>query len=528
MRLRFVVMGAVSGLVLAGFGGAKAQEFRFAYSSDVSSLDPQSNAVQFTLGLLSNVYEGLVRYDKNLKIEPALATSWSPNSDATVWRFNLRKGVKFSNGDDFTADDAIFSYQRQSKPECPMNFVYAGVTEVRKIDDYTVDLVSKSPNPILPHYLTTGFMMDKKWAEKIGATKCVTVSGKEANPADSLAVGTGAFSITERVPGVRIVMEPNKSWWDKQKHNLTRAVFTPITDDGTRVSALLSGSIDEIDPVPIQDIPRVNANPRTKVLAGPQLRTVYLFMEQGHDKLPGTDQKNPFQDLRVRKALYQAINIEAIDSKIMGGLATPTTTLIPPEVFEGAKNIKRYPYDPAAAKKLLADAGYPNGFTADFVCPSGRYVNDVQICQAITAMAARVGINLNLTTKPVAQYFQQVLNIQQRDYVVGVQGWYPETIDSLHLIYNVLASYDPKTGGAGRYNLSFYSDPRIDELTKAIGVESDNAKRDAMIAEVYQRVHDNVYNIPLHQQSLAWGISSKVALEQRADGVLVLNSVTMK
>ena len=371
--------------------------------------------------------------------------------------------------------------------------------------------------------------MDKEWSEETGADALTVIQGdtNKVSAAGNMAMGTGAFIITDRTAQVKTTLVPNKGWWDKATHNLTKVVMTPVKQDATRVAALLSGELDMAYPIPTQDINRVNSNSGTSVLVGPELRTIFLFMDQSSKTMFGTDTKNPFLDAKVRKALYHAIDIEAIKKKIMRGLATPSAIMISPLLFDRSDEFERYAYDPAMAKKLLADAGYPNGISARFDCPNDRYVNDEQICAAVTSMAARAGIKLNLTAKPKAQYFKQVLNPEKRDYHVGLIGWTPGSFDSFGVIQPLLTSYD-KEKKTGRYNLSAFIDARIDALTPMIQSESDKKKRDAMIAELYKIVHDNVYYIPLHQQALAWGKRDNISLKQRGDNVFRFYYVTVK
>ncbi len=513
-------------MVVAGATGVNAKELRWGFQTDTDSLDPHAHAVTFTIGFLGNVYEGLVRRDADLKIEPALAESWTVSDDATVWRFNLRKGVKFHNGNDFNADDVVFSFKRIADPDAQMKTNVASVKEVRKIDDHTVEIITSAPNPILTSRLNSVFIMDKEWSEETGSTKVTVMDQDKISPAGQTSMGTGAFVITDRTAQVKTTLVPNKNWWDKTQHNLTKVTMTPVKQDSTRVAALLSGELDMAYPVPTQDINRVNSNSGTSVLVGPELRTIFIFMDQASKNLFGTDTKNPFLDVRVRKALYQAINIEAIKKKIMRNLATPSAIMISPKLFDRASDFARYPYDPAASKNLLADAGYPDGLSARFDCPNDRYVNDEQICQAVTSMAAKVGIKLNLSAKPKAQYFKQVLNPKNRDYHVGLIGWTPGSFDSHNVVTNLIASYSDEKK-TGRYNLSNNRDDRIDELNPMIQSEGSKAKRDAMIAEVYKRVHDNVYYIPLHQQALAWGKRDNVTLQQRGDNVFRFRYVTI-
>ncbi|MBT4487284.1 MAG: ABC transporter substrate-binding protein [Rhodospirillaceae bacterium] len=515
-------------MVVAGATGVNAKELRWGFQTDTDSLDPHAHAVTFTIGFLGNVYEGLVRRDGDLAIEPALAESWTVSDDATVWRFKLRKGVKFHNGNDFNADDVLFSYKRISDPDAQMKTNVASVKEVRKIDDHTIEFITKSPNPILTGRLNSVFIMDKEWSEENGATKVTVMAGdkEKVSPAGQMAMGTGAFIIKDRTAQVKTTLVPNPNWWDKATHNLTKVTMTPVKQDSTRVAALLSGELDMAYPVPTQDIKRVNSNSGTSVLVGPELRTIFIFMDQNGKNLYGTDTKNPFLDKRVRQALYQSINIEAIKKKIMRGLSTPSAIMISPLLYDRSGEFNRYAYDPAASKKLLADAGYGGGLSARFDCPNDRYVNDEQICQAVTSMAAKVGIKLNLTAKPKAQYFKQVLDPKKRDYHVGLIGWTPGSFDSHNVVTSLISSYSEEKK-TGRYNLSNHSDARIDALDGMIQSESDKTKRDAMIAEVYKLVHDNVYYIPLHQQALAWGKRDNISLTQRGDNVFRFRYVTI-
>nr|MBC8240876.1 ABC transporter substrate-binding protein [Alphaproteobacteria bacterium] len=384
-----------------------------------------------------------------------------------------------------------------------------------------------APNPILTGRLNSVFIMDKEWSEQTGSTKVTVMDKDKISPAGQTAMGTGAFVITDRTAQVKTTLVPNKNWWGKVTHNLTKVTMTPVKPDSTRVAALLSGELDMAYPVPTQDINRVNGNSGTSVVMGPELRTIFIFMDQGSPTLFGTDTKNPFLDKRVRQALYHSINMEAIKKKIMRGLSTPSAIMIAPSLFDRSGDFSRYSYEPAAAKKLLADAGYGSGLSARFDCPNDRYVNDEQICQAVTSMAAKVGIKLNLTAKPKAQYFKQVLNPKNRDYHVGLIGWTPGSFDSHNVVTNLIASSSEEKK-TGRYNLSNHSDARIDELNPMIQSESDKTKRDAMIAEAFKLVHDNVYFIPLHQQALAWGKRDNVSLTQRGDNVFRFRYVNIK
>ncbi|HEX2216608.1 MAG TPA: ABC transporter substrate-binding protein, partial [Xanthobacteraceae bacterium] len=405
MRVKLALLALAVG-VWSITSPAAAATFRFAFQGDLKSLDPYTLNETFTLGMLGNVYEGLTKRDKDLKIIPGLAERWEI-VEPTRWRFHLRKGVKFHNGEDFTADDVVFSAERVRAGSSDLKTRLPADAKVEKVDDHTVDFVLSSPNPILHYEWDTWYIMSKKWAEANNTAAPQSATGQQQNYAALNANGTGPFTIASHQAGVRTVFKPYKGWWDKPEHNLEEAILTTIANDATRVAALLSGEVDLVDPVPLQDVARVNANPNTQVLSAPELRTIFLGFDQRRDELKGSNVKgkNPFKDVRVRKAFYQAIDIEAIKSRVMRGMSAPTALMLSPLLYSRAAEFKRWPYDPEAAKKLLAEAGYADGFEVIMDCPNDRYVNDEAICQAVTAMLARIGVKVHLNAQPKAKYF---------------------------------------------------------------------------------------------------------------------------
>jgi peptide/nickel transport system substrate-binding protein len=527
MRMRKVVLAALlmAGVATLGLSAdpAAAKTFRYAFQGDLNSLDPYTLNETFTLGALANVYEGLTRRDENLKIQPALAESWEI-VDPLRWRFHLRKGVKFQNGEDFTADDVVFSAERVRAQGSELVTRLPSDAEVVKVDDHTVDFVLKTPNPILHAEWDSWSIMSKKWAEANGATKPQPQTGKELNPWALKANGTGPFVIESHEPGVKTVYKPYAGWWDKAKKrfNVDEVVFTTIKAPATRVAALLSGEVDLIEPVPVQDMKRIQDNPTTDVMTGAELRTIHLFMDQKRDELKYSNVKgkNPFKDVRVRKAFMEAIDIEAIKSKVMRGLATPTALMIAPLLYSRSAEFKRLPYDPADAKKLLAEAGYPDGFELTMHCPNDRYVNDEAICQAATSMLARIGVKVTLQAQPKAQFFGRAGPAGGYDTSFGMLGWTPSSFDSFNVLQNNAGCRDEK-GNGGPFNYGGYCNPKVDELAKAILVETDVAKRDALIYDAFKILTDEVAFIPLHQQALAWGVSKKVKIPQRADNSII-------
>jgi len=527
MKLKILtVTGALALTLLAA--PVEAKTFRYAFQGDLNALDPYTLNESFTLGALGNVYEGLTKRDKDLKIIPGLAERWEI-VDPLRWRFYLRKGVKFHGGEDFTADDVVFSTERMRSPGSQMKSRAPLDMKAVKVDDYTVDFVLTSPNPILHAEWDTWYMMSKKWAEANGATQAQMSTATSLNPFALKANGTGPFIIASHEPGVKTTFRPNPNWWGKPEHNLTEVTFQTIKSDATRVAALLSGEIDMMDPVPVQDIDRLKSSPNVDVLIGPEIRTIFLNMDSMRDELlySNVKGKNPFKDARVRKAFYQAIDIDAIHTKVMRGMSVNSALLISPLLFARAGEFKRHPYDVAAAKKLMAEAGYPNGFEVVMDCPNDRYVNDEAICQAVAQMLARIEVKVKLNAQPKAKYFQKVLATSKYDSSFSLLGWTPGSLDSWNVLANIIGCRDADGKGAA-FNLGGYCNPKIDELAKKILVEADTKKRDDMITEAFRICHDEAGIIPLHQQSLIWGVSKKVKMVQRADNQILFYWVQMQ
>src|SRR5262249_19029173 len=370
MRLKTIVAAAIAAAAVAA--PASAATFRFAFQGDLKSLDPYSLNETFTHGMLGNVYEGLTKRDKELKIIPGLAERWEV-LEPTRWRFYLRKGVKFQNGEDFTADDVVFSAERSFKPASDIKTRIQPVgTKAVKVDEHTVYFILPSPNPILHYEWDTWYIMSKKWAEANNSVEPQPQAGQQLSYAALHANGTGPFIITEHQAGVKTVFKPNPNWWGKPEHNLDERIFTTICNDAPRVAALISGDGDFADPIPLQDVDRVNASANAKVMQGPELRTIFLGFDQYRDELKYSNVKgkNPFKDVRVRKAFYLAIDENAIADKVMRKAATPSALMISPLLFPLSKDFVRPKYDPAEAKKLLGEAGYPNGFELVMDCPN--------------------------------------------------------------------------------------------------------------------------------------------------------------
>lgn len=512
----FVALSAV-GVV------ASAQTVRIANQGDALSMDPHSLNETLQLSVTGNVYEPLVGRNKDLSLTPMLATSWKQTSP-TVWRFELRKGVQFHDGTPFTADDVVFSLARTQVEGSDMKSYTNDFKEVRKIDSHTVEIETKTPFPILPDVLSLVYIMSKKWCETNQATVPVDRRKGVENTASFKANGTGPFRVRERQPNVRTVFTRNGSYWGKIEGNVTEVVFTPIGNDATRVAALLSGEVDVMEPVPVQDIDRVNSSANTRAVTGPELRTIFLGMDQKRDELlySNVKGKNPFKDKRVRQAFYQAIDIEGIKKTVMRGASNPSAQLVGPGINGFQPEMKRLPYDVEAAKKLMAEAGYPNGFEVSMNCPNDRYVNDGRICQTVAANLSRINVKINLQAETKGTYFPKVL---RRDTSFYMLGWTPATYDAHNVMNAIMRCVDDK--GAGQFNLGAYCNPKVDELTLKVQAETDKNKRNAYIKEAFDLHAADVGHIPLHQQALAWGVNKKVKLVQLADNFMYFKWISL-
>ncbi|HVJ54554.1 MAG TPA: ABC transporter substrate-binding protein [Aliidongia sp.] len=530
MRIRVAALAAAAFSAISALGGfdASAAVFRWANDGDVNSLDPYARNETFLLSFDANMYEPLVRRDRNLKLEPALATEWSQTAPDT-WRFKLRQGVKFSDGTPFNADDVEFSYQRVLDPNSNIRSNFSTIKEFRKVDEYTIEFVTKGPDPILPEELTSWTMMSKVWCIKNHAEKPADLNKpNEEGFASRNAMGTGPFMVKERVPDVRTVLVPNPNWWDKPQHNITEAIFNRIQNESTRVAALLSGEIDFIYTVPPQDVERIGNTSGLKILKTPELRTVFLGMDQSRDELleSNVKGKNPFKDIKVREAFYRAIDINTIKTKVMRGFSQPTAEMIAPGIngFDPKLN-ERPAYDPVKSKALLVEAGYPDGFETGMDCPNDRYVNDEAICQAVVAMLAKVGIKVNLLAQTRVKYFAK---INPPGYTTSfyMLGWTPATYDAHNAMVALMATRNGN--GLGDFNNGGFSYKEIDDGMHAVQIETDKEKRQALISDVLKFVKDNYLYIPLHQQVVVWAARNNVDVAQMADNYFPLRYVTVK
>ncbi len=512
--MSFKALCAAATLAAVLVAPVQAQTLRWAAQNDILTLDPHSQNHATTNALLQHTYETLVRYTANYEVEPALATKWTYLSPTHV-RFDLRKGVKFHDGTPFTADDVVFSYNRIKQPQGTMGIYVAGVTEVKKVDDHTVDFIMSGPNPVMLRNAISFFIMSKAWSEKNKTINTQDYKNKEENYASRNAMGTGSYKITGWTPEQRVTMTRNDAWWDKHTNNVKDVIYTPIKSDPTRVAALLSGDVDMLTDLPTQDVGRLRTDSKLKVLDGPEVRTIYLAPDMGSPELKHSSVKgkNPLADKRVRQALSLAIDRNAIQRNTMRGLSIPAALLVAPGVngYEEALD-KPAPVNVDGAKKLLAEAGYPDGFEVRLNCPNNRYVNDEEICQNVVAMWARIGVKAQLAAENMATFIQKVQNFDTSIYLLG---WGVATYDAQYSLQSLVRTRS--TGADGNFNFGKASDATVDRLVDAMKTETDVAKRNGLIREALIRTRDEALVIPIHHQMRPWAMKAGVTTIHRSD-----------
>lgn len=509
--------------VVFGAGSAAAGRLRWASDGDVNSMDPYARSETFLLTFLQNIYEPLVRRDAELRLEPALAAHWQQSSP-TVWRFDLRPNVSFQDGTPFTAADVVFSYRRATSPASQLRSWFAGVVGVRATGPLTVEFETDVPNPTFVDGLTFWGIMSERWCAAHDAASLADLTRSEENFASRHANGTGPFVLAAREPDHRTLLVRNAAWWDTPRHNLTEAELLIIGNPTTRVAALLSGDVSMLYSVPPQALDMLARTPGVTLLQRPELRTVFLGFDQSRDILlhgEGTD-RNPFRDRRVRIAVNEAIDIEAIHSRIMRGQSRPTGLLYGPGVrgFSPATD-RRWPHDVEHARALMRDAGYPDGFGVTLDCPNDRYVNDEAICRAIGPMLARIGIRVTLNITPRLQHFARISG-PRFDTSFFMLGWTPNNYDALNVLFNLAGSRD---GQRGVFNDGGYANPAFDALLEQIRIEQDGETRDALIQQASALLHEDAAFAPLHQQTVVWAVRDGVEVQQSADDAFQLRLV---
>ena len=511
---------------------ADAKNFRWSSQGDAATLDPHSQNETFNNGINNQVYEFLANRDRQTfsKHVPALAVSWT-NTSPLTWVFKLRQGVKFHDGTPFTADDVVFSFNRARDSTVTFRLYSTQSGIAKKIDDYTVEFTTPVPNPVMLDTVINIMIMSKAWCEKNGVVKPLDYIKKEESFAARNAMGTGPYKLVAWEQGVKILHKKNPDWWGIKAGlytgNIETIDYRPIANGATRMAALKTGELDFVLDPSVQDVLRLRDDADIKIWEGQEQRLIYLGTDQARDELLYADVKgkNPFKDKRVRLAMYQAIDINALKSTVMRGLSIPTGIPLPAGPGAGVpiEMEKRHPFDPATAKKLLTEAGYPNGFGFTLHCPNDRYVNDEKICVAVAAMWARVGLNVRVETMTKANFFPKV---QKRDTSVFLAGWGGGATDAIFILKPVMHSRDSK--GAGDSNYGDAKNVELDTLIDKLEGEMNLPERQKMINSATKLMQDEVHVIPLHRQVIPWASRKNVTVLHRPNNLPDLHWVVMK
>ena len=522
-RITKIIIGVFLSMVLV-YGTAAALDITIGAKLEPSSIDPHYHNLGPNNAVARHIFDRLVQTDEKQRLLPGLAVSWKPLND-TTWEFKLRKGVKWHDGSPFTADDVIFTFDRAPKvPNSPSSFaLYTKKKTLKKIDDHTLHIITEKPYPLMANDVCTINIVSRKYGE--GATTGDYNSGKAT-------IGTGPYKFVEWVPADRLVFVKNPDYWGP-KAQFDKLTFKPIRSDPTRVAALLAGDVDMIDVVPTADIAKLEKSPNVVVSQGVSNRVIYLHLDHDRDNSPfitGTGGKNPLKDLRVRKAISKAINRPAIVERVMEGVALPAGQLLPEGFFGVSPNLKAEPYDPEGAKKLLAEAGYPNGFGLTLHGPNDRYINDHKICQAIGQMLTRIGIKTQVETMPRSVFFSKASRggpNKTPAFSFILVGWGAGTGEASSPLKSLLATWD-KSKGMGASNRGRYSNPEFDKLVAHALATVDDAKREVILQKATEIAIGDLGIIPLHYQVNTWATKKGFAYKPRTDESTVAMSIIVK
>lgn len=518
MKQLFLSLLVAGSLGVVSHAALAENVVRWATDADIPTLDPDAYASTKALTFQNHIYESLVQRDNDLKIQPWLALSWQQIDDTTL-RFKLREGVKFHNGDELTSEDVVASVARVTDPASGIRANASTIKDAVAVDKYTVDIHLVKKTGIAINELTGVMIMDKKWLSEHNALKPTDISQGTEGYATNNTNGTGPFILQSRQRDTQMVLVRNPDWWNAAAGttNIDKIIFKPISSDATRLSGLLAGEYDLVTSVPLQDIQRLQNNPAVQLQVSPSLRVDYLALNM-RDTLNAKNAKaeNPLKDIRVRQSLYMAINREAITQKVMRGLTKQTNNYLAPDIpGYDAKAGVDYPYDPAKAKALLAEAGYPQGFNLNFDCPEGTYINAPQWCQAVQSYWSKIGVKAALNVHPASVYDPILVNGRTD---VGVLGWANLPImDPYSVAVQLLHTSNGKS--LGTFNIPRYSNPAADKLIDDSVGELDNTKRIAMLSQAVALANKDLPYLPMHFEPTVWAMSKKLTLKQTPDNV---------
>lgn len=494
-----------SGNTGSGSTTSEPKTLTIAMVNDVISMDPAAKDSGTEMGLNAHLYDPLVDYDVDLSLKPGLAESWSLLDDGLTWQFKLRKGVKFSNGNDFNADDVVFSFERiLNDPALEMGVYLGRLDHLEKVDDYTVNLITKYHYPVFVNSLKHIMMLDKETCEGLTSEEI------SANP-----VGTGRYLLEEHVKESTIKLVRNDNYWGELPE-AERVEFRVITNATTRTAALLNGEVDFINNVPVMDVDRLSANDNIQIVTNPSLSCNYMGFDLGHETgSVGTDDPNPLKNVKVRQAIYHAINIDEIISKIMNGYATPAISYMPDICVGFDPNAERLSYDPELAKQLLAEAGYSDGFYLRVDSRSDGEENNDQVAQAIASYLEKIGIRTEVNLMPRATFFEKV-NPENLQSSFFMARWGDSSGEGMVILNDMVYTYNGKPN-LGEGNKGLYSNPEVDALLDQASTEPDQAKRAELVKKVDAITREEAVYIPLFFKENVFGVRNGLTYTPRAD-----------
>ena len=509
--LRRIAAALVSSMLLAAALPVSAQDLKIGLKTEPSSLDPHYHALIPNNQIAFHIFEALTMTDADGNLHPGLATSWKAISD-TVWEFKLRPNVKFSDGSPFTAEDVVFTFGRTGKvPNSPSPFtIYSKqVIGFDIVDPLTIHLKTAAAAPALPLDMSFIAIMSKK-AAKPDVAEGMTTEG--LNQGQGL-IGTGPFKYVEWKRGNQLVLERNEAYWGAKPAWKT-VTFRPLTNSATRVAAMLAGDVDLIEDPPTDDLDRLKKDPKLRVSEFVSNRIIYIHMDHFAEPsigIEGTNGKNPLKDKRVRQALSLAIDREAIGARIMENVGIPAGGFLPYPMFGAGKDERPDKYDLNKAKALLAEAGYPDGFSIALGTPNGRYINDIKVAQAVAAMWTRAGIKTKVDAAVPPVFFKSRDEFKYSAYMAGWGAG--EVSNSLRS----LVATPNREKGMGTTNKGRYSNPALDAKIEEALRTIDNDKRSALLQEATKIAMTDYALLPLHFEKSTWAMKQTITYPGRND-----------
>jgi peptide/nickel transport system substrate-binding protein len=492
--------------------GAGAQTLTMAVGAPVTSLDPHYHQLSPNNAVADMIFDKLVNTDGQSRLIPGLATEWrvvEPN----LWEFKLRPGVRFHNGSEFTAEDVAFTLSRvPNVPNSPSSFaIYTRpIQQVEIVDSHTIRLRTAGPHPLMPMDLSNIRILDR---ETHGSATTEDFNSGRA------AAGTGPWRMVSHRNGDRIEFERNDAYWG-DRPAFQRVNYRMITNDAARTAALLAGDVEFIDQVPTSDLAKLRTDQRVALSEITGLRIIFLGLDHMRtDASPFiTDNngqpipRNPLKDVRVRRALSIAIDRQAIVDRVMEGAATAAGQFLPAGIFSHVPGLEAPRPDPEAAKRLLAEAGFPQGFRITLHGPNDRYINDSRIIQAVGQMWTRIGVRTAIEAQPWTTF---VGRAGRQEFSAFLIGW-GSNPEGSHPLRNLVATADRERGW-GASNRGRYSNPELDRMIEVALGELDDAKREKLLQDAQRLAMEDVAIIPLHIQTNIWAMRRGLAHTPRAD-----------